>query len=95
MLREVKNVAFTRQLTLLGWRYRLVIGKRPSTESWRTKRFRALEESQQLQPTPVIVSEGRSYWLFEDRCFWEDEGLGNLDVLALVRDRERRRNRKL
>ena len=42
------------------------------------------------------MAEGRrTYWAFEDRFFWEDDGLSPRDVLALVRDRERRAQRRL
>jgi 5-methylcytosine-specific restriction endonuclease McrA len=42
------------------------------------------------------VCDGRRCtWLFEDRFYQEDEGLSERDVLALVRDRERRARRTL
>jgi len=43
-----------------------------------------------------IASEGRRrWWLFDGQFYWEDDGLQADDVLALVRDRERRQKRKL
>jgi 5-methylcytosine-specific restriction endonuclease McrA len=95
MLREIKNPRFTRRLTLFGWRHHLVLGRKPTEASWSSKRQKALLEAQSLQPTPVLSSEGRAYWLFEDRLYWEDDQLGAPDVLALIRDRERRQQRKL
>jgi hypothetical protein len=95
MLREIKNPQFTRRLTLFGWRYHLVLGRRPSQASWSSKRQKALLEAQGLQPTPALSSDGRVYWLFEDRLYWEGDQLGAHDVLALIRDRERRQQRKL
>jgi 5-methylcytosine-specific restriction endonuclease McrA len=46
---------------------------------------------------PVALgSDGRrKYWLFEDRVWWEDEGCDARDVLALVRERDRRARRRL
>ncbi len=43
----------------------------------------------------IVAAEGRMYWLFDGRVYWEDEGLGADDVLALIRDRERRQRRRL
>jgi 5-methylcytosine-specific restriction endonuclease McrA len=95
MFREVKNAHFIRRLTLFGWRYHLVLGRRPSDASWKSKRYRAIQGAQSSQPTAVLSSQGRVYWLFEDRFYWEDDELAAGDVLALIRDRERRQQRKL
>jgi 5-methylcytosine-specific restriction endonuclease McrA len=95
VLREIKNPRFTRRLTLFGWRYHLVLGKRPTEASWSTKHQKALLVAQGLEPTPVLSSGGPVHWLFEDRLYWEDDQLEAHDVLALIRDRERRQQRKL
>nr|MBA3261856.1 HNH endonuclease [Thermoleophilaceae bacterium] len=61
-------------------------------------RPRALAEQERLQrerPVPVVEAEGRRWWWFRDRFYWEDEGLTAHDVMALVVERERRRRRKL
>jgi 5-methylcytosine-specific restriction endonuclease McrA len=93
MLREVKDAGFERRLTLFGWRYFLVCGRSVGPALWSTRRLRALRAA----PEPVFVHEHerRTYWLFEDRCYWEDEGLARADVLALIRERERRQRRRL
>ena len=95
MLREVKNAGFVRRLTLFGWRYHLVLGNKPSETSRSSKRQRALLEAQRLEPAAVLLADPRTYWLFEDRVYWEDDGLAARDVLALVRDRQLRQQRKL
>jgi 5-methylcytosine-specific restriction endonuclease McrA len=95
VLREVKNPTFPRRLTLFGWRYEFVLGSKPTGMSWRTKRFRAVRTAQRREPTGLMREGDRVYWAFEDRYYWEDEGLTPTDVLALVRDRQRRRQRKL
>jgi 5-methylcytosine-specific restriction endonuclease McrA len=95
VLREVKSPRFARRLTLFGWRYHLIVGREPSEASWRSKRHRALHSLQQVEPAAVLTAQGRTYWLFEDRLYWEEDELGPRDVLALVRDRERRHQRKL
>jgi HNH endonuclease len=95
VLREVKDAGFTRRLTLFGWRYQLVVGQRACEGSWGTRRHRALAAEQVAAPVDVAADAGRTYWLFGDRVYWEDEGLEPHDVLALVRDRERRQRRRL
>jgi hypothetical protein len=95
VLREVKHPRFARRLTLFGWRYHLLLGHQLSDASWRSKRHRSIRETQNLEPAAVLTCQGRTYWLFEDRLYWEDDELASHDVLALVRDRERRHRRRL
>ncbi len=95
MLREAKNAAFTRRRTLLGRRYALVEGDRPVGVTWGGRRFDGLDARQREEPVPLVRRGDRVYWWFEDRVYWEDEGLRGDDVLALVRDRERRQRRRL
>ena len=50
---------------------------------------------QRRRPIPLAEADGRRWWWFRDRFYWEDEDLTAPDVLALVVERERRRRRKL
>jgi 5-methylcytosine-specific restriction endonuclease McrA len=86
MLREVKNAGFTRRFA----RYVLVIGD----EGVATVRRRDLRE-QALRPVALARVDGRTYWAFEQRIYWEDQNLNGEDVRALVRDRQRRAARTL
>jgi 5-methylcytosine-specific restriction endonuclease McrA len=95
MLRDAKNASWTRTLTLFGWRYHFVVGKTGSTVRWRKSRWQAMATEQRDRPVAVLTRDGRTYWWFEDAFCWEDEGLEGGDVLALIRDRERRQRRKL
>jgi 5-methylcytosine-specific restriction endonuclease McrA len=63
--------------------------------SWSSRRQRAVQEGQTVAPMPVPSVEARIYWLFEGRLYWEADQLGADDVLALIRERERRQQRKL
>jgi 5-methylcytosine-specific restriction endonuclease McrA len=96
MLREVKNGALVRQrLTLLGWRWCFARGERPAGPAWSTRRVRAIEAAQRERPVALVRDGRRCTWLFEGRFYQEDEGLCERDVLALVRERERRARRTL
>lgn len=95
VLREIKNACWTRRLTLFGWRYSFVVGNKLVGGPWSTPRWRSLDASQRETPTLFLNGTARRYWWFESAFFWEDEGLSADDMLALIRDRERRRQRKL
>jgi hypothetical protein len=90
MLREVKDAAFERRLTLAGWRYHATWD---DALVWGSRRFRALQEAR--EPVALHDAGRRRYWLFEDRVYWEDDGLDAADVRALVREREHRARRRL
>jgi 5-methylcytosine-specific restriction endonuclease McrA len=90
VLREAKNARFHRRLT----RYELVLGETPVT-TWRRRAFRALHARQDEHPVPLARVDERTYWAFERRVYWEDAGLTGDDVLALVRERQRRAHRTL
>jgi 5-methylcytosine-specific restriction endonuclease McrA len=78
---------------------------------WKRRRFRAarlsaaralgpralaeLEQLQRDQPVALIEAEGRQWWWYRHCFYWEDDGLGAHDVMALVVERERRKQRKL
>jgi 5-methylcytosine-specific restriction endonuclease McrA len=83
MLREVKNGWIERRLL----RSVFVLGG----EVVATVRPR----EQAARPVPLLEHDGRTYWAFEDRVWWEDDDLTSADVLALVRDRQRRAARTL
>ncbi|HEY7952517.1 MAG TPA: HNH endonuclease signature motif containing protein [Solirubrobacteraceae bacterium] len=95
MLREVKNALWTRRLTLLGWRYDFVVGRKTVGRGWRRGQWEGFAGSQLQAPAGFLALEGRCYWWFENCFYWEDEDLDAGDVLALVRDRQRRQQRKL
>jgi hypothetical protein len=92
MLREVKDAAFGRRLTPIGWRYHATWD---DTLAWSSRRFRALQQRQMDEPVALQDAGRRRYWLFEDRVYWEDDGLEPADVRALIREREHRVRRRL
>jgi hypothetical protein len=87
MLREVKNAWLDRRI--VG--YVLMLGDTPAARL-RRRDVRAQAE----RPVALLQrDDGRTYWAFEGRVYWEDSRLSGDDVLALVRDRERRVQRTL
>ena len=95
MLREASNARWSRRLSVIGWRYELTVGRVKLPRVWSRRAFALLQAEQLEHPVCAVVAGNRAYWWFEDVCYWEDEQLEPDDVLALVRERERRRKRKL
>lgn len=59
------------------------------------ERYRRLSAAQRTQPVPVARSGGRVWWWFEDLFYWESGRYRERDVLALIRDRQRRSAQRL
>lgn len=96
MFREVKNAWFGKRLKLTGWRYHLMQGQTPSQFTWKKAAFLEVKARQEHTPTALYrTNSGRTYWAFQNRFYWDDEGLRSDDVFALVRDRERRQERRV
>ncbi|MGN6189196.1 MAG: HNH endonuclease [Conexibacter sp.] len=95
MLREARHAVWTRRLSLIGWRYELTVGRTKLPRVWSRRTYLLLQGEQLQCPICVVAVGDRAYWWFEGTCYWEDEQLEADDVLALVRERQRRRTRKL
>lgn len=95
MLREVTSARFACRWTPLGRRWLVVEDGRAGSVTWRRRAFAALRGEQQRRPAGLFTRGRRTYWAFEDRIWTADEDLQAADVLALIRERERRARRRL
>jgi 5-methylcytosine-specific restriction endonuclease McrA len=93
MLREAKNCAFFRQ-GVIRRRYAFVVGSR-DVGVLGPGPFARAARAQLDEPVPLMESGARRWWWYRDRFWWEDEGYGPADIVALVADRERRARRRL
>lgn len=59
------------------------------------EQYRQLGAAQQTQPVPIARSGSRVWWWFEDAFYWESGSYRDRDVLALIRDRQRRSAQRL
>ena len=59
------------------------------------EKYRQHGAAQHQQPVPVARSGSRVWWWFEDAFYWESGGYSERDVLALIRDRQRRSAQRL
>lgn len=57
--------------------------------------FQGLQEGQVSSPMQIAANGERTWWWFADRFYWENQGYSAKDVMALVRNRERRQERQL
>lgn len=95
MLRVDKKAGFAAESSWFRRRYRFRGGRFTATEPLSAEQFASAEVLQHEQPMAVMSADGKEWWWFRDCFYWEDEGLTAHDVMALVLDRERRRQRKL
>ncbi len=58
-------------------------------------RWRQIASAQRQQPVSVARSGARVWWWFEDAFYWESGNYTGRDVLALIRDRQRRAAQRL
>lgn len=95
MVREVKNASWSQRLTLFGWRYDVVIGKTTHRTNFPRSQYQQLDSEQATTPVALFVAGDRRYWWFEGAFLWENDDLQPSDVVALIRDRDRRKQRTL
>jgi 5-methylcytosine-specific restriction endonuclease McrA len=95
VLRADKKAEIVRLPWSIHGRYALQSGGRLFDERWRGRWFQLAAAEQLEDPVHLLEEEGRSYWWFHDRIWWEDDDLSDLDVKALVLQRERTDQRRL
>jgi 5-methylcytosine-specific restriction endonuclease McrA len=91
VLRELKS--YTWRPGVLGLVYELHFGRQRLDVKRRV--YKAVRRDSASEPVHLKDDEGRRYWAYRDRLYWEDEGLTPRDVAALVFEREQRRERQL
>jgi 5-methylcytosine-specific restriction endonuclease McrA len=95
MLREAKNCAFVTEGIWLWKRHVFVAGPVGTAAGIGPRRFAEAARAQRADPVLVLHVNGRAWWWFRDSFYWEDDGLTPRDVMALLLERERRKQRRL
>jgi HNH endonuclease len=96
VLREDRGAGFARRRRFIVCpRYTFAAGRRVATRSLGARAHARLMERQLEEPVPVLTDGPRTWWLFHDRCYWEEEGYEPDDVRALALASARRRERRL
>jgi 5-methylcytosine-specific restriction endonuclease McrA len=95
VLRVEKKGGFATEGALFWKRRRFQVGGLAAGASVRPRALAEQERLQRRRPLALLAVEARQWWWFRDCFYWEDDGLTAHDVMALVVERERRRQRKL
>jgi hypothetical protein len=97
MLREDKKAGFMYHRPLLFWRSYYFTGTSVKQVPFKQAEMEALRQNQATRPVQVVShkSNGRTWWWFEECFYWEDESYTAEDVFALIRDRQRKKQRQL
>jgi hypothetical protein len=97
MLREDKKAGFMYHRPLLFWRSYYFTGTTVKQVPFKRAEMETLQRGQATHPVRVVErkTNGRTWWWFEGAFYWEDDGYDPDDVLALIRDRQRKKDRQL
>jgi 5-methylcytosine-specific restriction endonuclease McrA len=95
MLREAKSCAFVTEGMWFWKRYVFVAGAAGTAAGVGPRRFAQAADAQRVEPVLVLRANGRAWWWFRDSFYWEDDALAAQDVMALVLERERTKQRRL
>lgn len=95
VLRQERRARFVAERRLVLRRYRFTAGPLESEDLLSPGELADLMGRQAMVPIPVLEDDRRTWWLFRDKVFWEDDGLSADDVRALALERERRRGKQL
>ncbi|MGY4542835.1 hypothetical protein ACVWY0_002760 [Arthrobacter sp. UYNi723] len=94
MLRRAENVTYTQERVSF-WTGRgraiLTIGKRAfELGKWTREEFQERQNYQLRRPLNITTISSRRYWLFENKMYWENDGLSSDQVYALIVARQQR-----
>jgi 5-methylcytosine-specific restriction endonuclease McrA len=95
MLRTDRKAGFVTEGAWFWKRHRFQAARHAAARPLGPRALAELEQWQREQPVALIEAEGRRWWWYRDCFYWEDDGLSAHDVMALVVERERRKQRKL
>jgi 5-methylcytosine-specific restriction endonuclease McrA len=95
MLRTDRKAGFVTEGAWFWKRHRFQTARHAAARPLGPRALAELEHWQREQPVALVEAEGRQWWWYRDCFYWEDDGLSAHDVMALVVERERRKQRKL
>ena len=94
VLRRAENVTISRapfgRVTIQVGRKQYRLKRRPTKEQWTTDRTR-----QQSQPVLVFSSTDRNLWQFQNRFYWDNDGLDGSQIYALLVTRGQREQQRI
>jgi hypothetical protein len=91
---QMVRVSWTLAAMFRG-RYAVQSGRRVFTVRWKKLDFQTLSAAQAERPVHMFQMDRKALWYFHDRFYWDDDGLDQEDIQALILQRERRQQQKL
>jgi hypothetical protein len=97
MLRRDTSARFEKSGFALFARYRFHAGSLESARTWNLAAAGAVLRAQQETPSALLTDAAsrRTWWMFRDEFYWEDEGYGEREVKALILERLTQKDRRL
>lgn len=98
MLRRAENVSIAHRPSFWTGKGPMVleigrkvyhVGKMPKSE------FEERQVNQLRRPLRLATIGDRTYWLFQNKAYWENDGLKSAEVYALLVTREQRNRRQI
>lgn len=95
MLKRDTNAKFEKFGFSFFSRYHFVSGR--LNVSMSKEQFAGISRRQMETPVEVAVDSERrrTYWMFKDEFYWDDEGYGELEVKALILERQTKSDRRV
>ena len=94
VLRRAENVGLSRTLfgrvTVQVGKKQYTLKRRPTKDEWAADRAR-----QQSQPILVLSTNDRNLWQFQNRFYWDNDGLNDSQVYALLVTRNQREQQRI
>jgi hypothetical protein len=98
MLRRADNVTFNHRPgfwtgkgpTALAVGKKVYLLGRMTRQEWRGR-----QEHQRQHPMPLATIAGRRYWKFQDKYYWENDGLTSEEIYALLYSREQSNRQRI
>ncbi len=97
MLRRETTAAFVQTGSWLFARYRFRAGKLEASRALGRASHTRLMQRQLAAPVLVLADDEHrhAWWLFRDECYRDDDGLSELEVKALLLERESQKERRV
>jgi hypothetical protein len=97
MLRRDTSAKFEKSGFWIFGQYRFEAGGLRTDRGWSLARGRDLLARQQETPVALMHDEDRrrSWWMFQDEFYWEDESFSELEVKALSLERLTQKDRRV
>src|SRR6187431_3306732 len=97
MLRRDTTARFEKKGVWLLAQYRFVVNGVASDKRWNAARGNGVLRRQATEPVALVHdgSRQRTWWMFRDEIYWEEEGLDATQVKALALERLTKKDRRI